>query len=109
MVLVRGLFLMEDRISLLRGLLDLLLFFFLDPFMTEEALLITLLVALVATVPIAALARGMRKDMSAYTMGKDIVGGDGEGKVEGDRSDQEPFVSNDGARRRKRCTHQVDA
>jgi hypothetical protein len=64
MVLVRGLFLMEDRISLLRGLLDLLLFFFLDPFMTEEALLITLLVALVATVPIAALARGMKKDMS---------------------------------------------
>ena len=70
MVLVRGLFLMEDRISLLRGLLDLLLFFFLDPFMTEEALLITLLVALVATVPIAALARGMKKDMVRIPWGQ---------------------------------------
>ena len=62
MVLVRGLFLTEDRISLLLVLR--LFFFFLDPVSAEWALLITLLVALVATVPMAALARGMKKDMA---------------------------------------------
>ena len=62
MVLVRGLFLTEDRISLLPVFR--LFFFFLDPVNAEWALLITLLVALVATVPMAALARGMKKDMA---------------------------------------------
>ena len=68
MVLVRGLFLTEDRISLLPVLR--LFFFFLDPVKAEEALLITLLVALVATVPIAALARGMKKDILRIPWGQ---------------------------------------
>ena len=59
---------------MLRGLLDLLCgFFFMDPVNTEDALLITLLVALVATVRMAALARGVKKDVGVYTKRTDIV------------------------------------
>ena len=81
-VLVRGLFLTEDRISLLAVLR--LFFFFLDPVSAAWVLLITLLVALVATVPMAALARGMRKDMSCIPRGEILS----VGVVSGRRSDQ---------------------